>query len=82
MNDIYCEECQLRIWKAGELAPAGVYIRVDDKSYRTIVLEHEDRLPATFDAHVALYCVSTCKCREHALNRATTYENHKTALPS
>ena len=61
---MYCEECQMRLWKAGELAPAGVYVRVDDRSYRAVVLEHEGYLPPTYDARVALYSVSACRCQE------------------
>lgn len=60
---MYCEECQMRLWKAGEVAPAGVYVRVDDQSYRTVVLESEGYLPATYDGCVALYCVSACRCK-------------------
>lgn len=55
-----CEECQIPLWKAGEVVPAGTYARVDDRSYHTVLLDHEGPLPATFDGHAALYCSSGC----------------------
>ena len=61
-----CEECWMPLWKAGEIVPAGTYTRVDDQSYRAVMLEQEGPLPATFDGHVALYCTATCACRDHA----------------
>ncbi len=61
-----CEECQMPLWKAGEVVPAGTYVRVDNRSYRTVILDQEGPLPATFDGHVALYCTSACACRDHA----------------
>ena len=57
---VRCEECQMPLWKAGEVVPAGTYVRVDDRSYRPVVLNQEGPLPATFDGHVALYCTSAC----------------------
>lgn len=50
-------EFQVAIWKAGEIAPAGAYVRVDEPSSRVILLECEGPLPATFDGHVAFYRV-------------------------
>lgn len=50
-----CEECQTTLWKAGELAPAGRYIRLGDTSGRVLVLEQPGILPAAFDGHIALY---------------------------
>ncbi len=61
-----CEECQQELWKAREIVPAGAYARVDDRSYRIVVLEQEGLLPATFDGHTALYCPSTCRCAVRA----------------
>ena len=61
-----CEECQMPLWKAGEVVPAGTYLRVDDRSYRAVTLDQEGPLPATFDGHVALYCASACTCRDRA----------------
>ena len=51
----YTEEHQARIWKAGEIVPAGTYMRIDQQSYRVITLDGEGPLPATFDGHVACY---------------------------
>ncbi len=50
-----CEECQTTLWKAGEMAPAGRYIRLGDASGRVLVLEQPGVLPAAFDGHIALY---------------------------
>ncbi len=61
-----CEECQMPLWKAGEVVPAGTYVRVDDRSYRAVTLEREGPLPATFDGHVALYCTAACTCMQRA----------------
>jgi hypothetical protein len=66
---LQCEECQMPLWKAGEVVPAGTYVRVDDRSYRTVILNQEGLLPATFDGHVALYCTSACACRDRADRR-------------
>lgn len=60
---LFCEECQMSLWKAGQVVPAGTYVRVDDRSYRAVILNQEGPLPATFDGHIALYCTSACKCR-------------------
>lgn len=67
----WCEECQMPLWKAGEVVPAGTYVRVDNRSYRTVILDQEGPLPATFDGHVALYCTSACACRDRADRRRT-----------
>jgi hypothetical protein len=61
-----CEECQMPLWKAGEVVPAGTYVRVDDRSYRAVTLEREGPLPATFDGHVALYCTAAWACMQRA----------------
>lgn len=68
---LQCEECQMPLWKAGKVVPAGTYVRVDDQSYRTVILDQEGPLPATFDGHVALYCTSGCACRDHAHRKPT-----------
>jgi hypothetical protein len=47
------------LWKAGEIVPAGTYVRVDDRSYKVVTLQQKGPLPATFDGHVALYYAST-----------------------
>ncbi len=59
-----CEECQMPLWKTGEVVPAGTYVRVDDRSYRAVTLEREGPLPAMFDGHVALYCTAACVCMQ------------------
>ena len=64
-----CEECQMPLWKAGEVVPAGTYVRVDDRSYRAVTLNQEGSLPATFDGHIALYCTSACACKDRADRR-------------
>jgi hypothetical protein len=56
-SEEYTGEFQVDIWKAGEIAPAGTYVRIDEPSYRVILLECEGPLPATFDGHVAFYRV-------------------------
>lgn len=61
-----CEECQMPLWKAGEVVPAGTYVRVDDRSYRVVILDQEGPLSATFDGHIALYCTSACACKDRA----------------
>ena len=61
-----CEECQQELWKAGEMAPAGVYARVDDHSYHLVTLAQAGPLPPSFDGHTAWYCSSACRCATHA----------------
>jgi hypothetical protein len=57
-----CEECQTTLWKAGEIAPAGRYIRLGDTSGRVLVLEQSGPLPAAFDGHIALYHQAGFRC--------------------
>ncbi len=33
---LQCEEWQMPLWRAGEVVPAGTYVRVDDQSYRAV----------------------------------------------
>jgi hypothetical protein len=54
-SEEYTGEFPVDIWKAGEIAPAGIYVRIDEPSYRVITLKCEGPLPATFDGHVAYY---------------------------
>lgn len=63
-----CEECGAHVWQAGSIVPAGTYVRIDDQSYKPIVLAAGGPLPATFDGHVARYRVAgvTCACMERA----------------
>lgn len=48
-------EFQGDIWKAGEIAPAGMYVRIDEPSSRVVILACEGPLPATCDGHIACY---------------------------
>lgn len=59
-----CEECGAHVWQAGNIAPAGTYVRIDDQSYKLTVLAADGPLPATFDGHVARYRIAgaTCAC--------------------
>ena len=66
-----CEECQMPLWRAGEVVPAGTYVRVDDLSYHAVILDQDGPLPATFDGHVAMYCTSACACRDGANRKRT-----------
>jgi hypothetical protein len=81
-----CEECQLPLWKAGEVAPTGTYARVDDQSHHLVRLDQEGPLPATFDGHVASYCTAAriCACMEHANQTLATSgtRNRRTEGPS
>jgi hypothetical protein len=55
------------VWHAGDVVPPGIYLRVDDDSFRTVILEHEGRLPASYDGHVAHYCRAAARVpRERA----------------
>lgn len=63
-----CEECGAHVWRAGNIVPAGTYVRIDDRSYKLVVLAANGPLPATFDGHVARYRIAgvTCACMERA----------------
>ena len=63
---VKCDECQQELWKAGDIVPAGAYARVDDRSYRVVIIEQGGPLPATFDGHTAFYCTSICQCTTRA----------------
>jgi hypothetical protein len=56
------EEHDIQIWRAGDVVPAGTYLRVDDHSYRVIILNEQGHLPASCDGHVALYCRASARC--------------------
>lgn len=49
------ESYQVSVWNAGEVVPVGTYVRIDDQSYRMVILDQDGPLPASFDGHVALY---------------------------
>ena len=53
-----CEECGTRLFEVGERAPAGIYVRVDDSSYRQVRLVHAGTLPVSFDGHITFYRVT------------------------
>jgi hypothetical protein len=55
---MWFNESEVRVWKAGEIAPARTYVRIDNRSYHPITLEQEGPLPASFDRQVALYRVA------------------------
>jgi hypothetical protein len=42
-------------YHAGEIVPAGTYMRIDDGSRRLVELEQAGPLPPGFDGHVAIY---------------------------
>jgi hypothetical protein len=65
-----CEECKTTLWKAGEMAPAGRYIRLGDVSGRVLVLEQPGPLPAAFDGHIALYHQAgfLCTCMQRSVD--------------
>lgn len=71
-----CEECGTRLYQAGEPAPAGAYLRVDDGSFQPLSLPSSGMLPASFDGRVALYraAAAPCACerRHHASSLVTT----------
>jgi hypothetical protein len=55
---MWFDEFHVPVWKAGEVAPAGTYVRIDNRSYQRITLEQEGPLPASFDGHRARYACS------------------------
>lgn len=57
-----CDECGIRLYRAGERAPAGTYLRVDDQSFQRLQLVSSGILPASFDGHIALYRVAAAPC--------------------
>lgn len=65
-----CEECGSALYDAGDAVPAGIYVRVDDGSFRQVILEQRGPLPPSFDGHVAQYrhAAAPCACeRCHAV---------------
>ncbi|HEU5345043.1 MAG TPA: hypothetical protein VFX31_15090 [Ktedonobacterales bacterium] len=57
-----CDECGTRLYQAGERAPEGEYLRVDDGSFHQITLARGVALPASFDGHIALYRLAAAPC--------------------
>lgn len=66
-----CEECDAPLWRAGEPAPPGNYIRIDSPVQEVIALNQGECLPASFDGHIAIYrpsgraCCRTCTPSSH-----------------
>ncbi len=52
---MWFDESEIAVWKAGEVVPAGSYVRIDIRSSRLMTLEQEGPLPASFDGQIALY---------------------------
>ncbi len=67
-----CEECGTRLYQAGEWAPAGTYLRVDNGSFQRLSLPAGGALPASFDGRVALYrlAAAPCVCERRQRERA------------
>jgi len=55
---MWSEEDHTEIWKAGDIAPAGTYIRLDNHSFHRVVLLREEPLPASCDGQVAWYALA------------------------
>ncbi|MFI5274194.1 MAG: hypothetical protein ACHQ4H_14260 [Ktedonobacterales bacterium] len=68
-----CTECGDPLYRAGEVVPAGAYLRVDDGSFRRIELAQSGPLPATLDGHIGEYrsAATSCGCAR----RAATHGN-------
>ncbi len=66
-----CEECGTHLYQAGDRAPAGTYLRVDDGSFKRLSLMADGALPATFDGRVALYraAADPCICERRVRER-------------
>ncbi|HEY7849786.1 MAG TPA: hypothetical protein VIC27_06950 [Ktedonobacterales bacterium] len=62
MSCSHCDECGACLFQAGELVPAGAYLRVDDESFQRVSLVSNGALPASFDGHVALYRAAATPC--------------------
>jgi hypothetical protein len=57
-----CEECDAPLWRAGDDAPPGVYVRIDIPLEHRVILLSGERLPASFDGHIAIYRAAGCTC--------------------
>lgn len=73
MPSLCCEECGTRLYRAGERAPAGVYLRVDDASFQRVQLIARGVLPASLDGHVALYRAGAAPCACQLRHEAATH---------
>ncbi len=73
-----CEECGTHLYQAGEWAPAGTYLRVDDGSFLRLRLSASGALPASFDGRVALYrsAAAPCICERRQRERTASVSDH------
>ncbi|HEX8729649.1 MAG TPA: hypothetical protein VF739_13545 [Ktedonobacterales bacterium] len=71
-----CEECGTRLYQAGEIAPSGAYLRVDNDSFQRVTTSPNGTLPASFDGHIALYrsAASPCHCERCHFGRLPVEE--------
>ncbi len=72
--------CQAPVWKAGEVVPAGTYVRIDDESYRKVTLQQTGPLPASFDGHVAYYRAAARFLDEHSQQASHSKSNQNVLL--
>ncbi|HEY8325284.1 MAG TPA: hypothetical protein VIG77_12380 [Ktedonobacterales bacterium] len=72
----HCEECGTRLYQAGEHAPSGAYLRVDDSSFQRVETSPDGALPASYDGHIALYraAASPCACERCHFGRPPVEE--------
>lgn len=72
----HCEECGTRLYQAGEIAPCGAYLRVDNDSFQRVMTSPDGTLPASFDGHIALYrsAASPCACERCHFERLPVVE--------
>ncbi len=73
------EEYGAPLWRAGDIVPAGTYLRVDDHSYRLIVLKEQGQLPGSCDGHVAVYCQAPAVCLIDVLVERSRTLHHEQA---
>ncbi len=77
-----CEGYQAPVWKAGEVVPAGTYVRIDDESYRKVTLQQVGPLPASFDGHVAYYRAAPRFLGEHSRQASRSDKSNQDVLLS
>jgi hypothetical protein len=59
---MWLNESLVRGCSAGEIAPAGTSVRIDNRSSHLITLEQEGSFPPSFDGQVALYREAPLLC--------------------
>ncbi len=93
---MHCEECNAPLWRAGDAAPPGNYVRIDSPAQEIIALRQGETLPPSFDGHIALYrpsgraCCHTCTPASDLLPlsgdlrtaRAERNQHHDTVNPT